>query len=240
MRSAIASLLFIIAIVGAPLTSFSYQLPNYVICSADRAIPSEELLLRTESKIDDIAQIATLQRLKEHYSNKKFPLTKTERKKFAEYTKLKAEFIFWKFTVDLKKSILNLYPLTMQAAARTDADTISKDVIETIYALSQKWRIGGSALIRNFMINIGAKNGGFCYQYINAIFEALDKREIKLFDLHWGVAWKDDFRENNALVITAKGGSFEDGIAVDPWRSAGKPFWTKVRGDRFPWKEEKR
>ena len=57
------------------------------------------------------------------------------------------------------------------------------------------------------------------------------------FDFHWGAAWDQTWRENNALVITAKGTPFETGIVVDAWRAASKPYWHTVKGDRYPWVE---
>jgi hypothetical protein len=37
--------------------------------------------------------------------------------------------------------------------------------------------------------------------------------------------------ENNALVVTARGQRFEDGIVLDAWRRAGRLWWSPVMKD---------
>ncbi len=45
-------------------------------------------------------------------------------------------------------------------------------------------------------------------------------------------------RENNAIVVTAKGKPFQSGIVLDCWRHSGRVHWSSVTGDHFfPWKE---
>jgi len=88
-------------------------------------------------------------------------------------------------------------------------------------------------------VNQGYADKGHCYHYVQELLNALDVRTWRYFDLHWGEAYAEGFRENNSLVVTAKGAPFSDGLAIDEWRKGSRPFWKKVRNDRFPWVEAK-
>lgn len=220
-------------------TAHAYRLPPYSIIDTDRGIPAEEVLIRYESQANDVATQVGIQRLKEHRINRKIRLTFSERKSAAKYKSLQTPADFWRKVVNLKTSLINLHGNAPPALAVAEADAIAKIVIERIYVLSQRFKIFGSALLQNFLINRGIKKEGFCYHYVNDLKNALSNQSWSVFEMHWGEAWAGTFKENNSLVITAKGAPFDSGIAIDAWRTAGRPFWTQVTGDRFPWVELK-
>ncbi|MDQ6810179.1 MAG: hypothetical protein M3Z64_12275, partial [Verrucomicrobiota bacterium] len=57
---------------------------------------------------------------------------------------------------------------------------------------------------------------------------------------HWGESQPGTTSENNAIVITARGQSFEKGILLDNWRCQGHLAWTQVTRDPdYHWKENK-
>ncbi|MFH0799081.1 MAG: hypothetical protein V2A66_02725 [Pseudomonadota bacterium] len=226
-----------ILIVSASLTAHSYRLPPYSISDSDRAAAAEDVLSGCRSRIEELGLSVDLIRLEEHSKNSRVRLAGKERSAAKPYNNLKKEISFWEQVVALKKDIIGLPGSEPSLENAAEADAIAKTVIETLYTLSQKWKIGNSALFNNFLINIGAKQKGFCWHYVDELRKALSSREWQRFDIRRGVAWDKDFRENNALVITAKDRPFKEGLAIDPWRTAGRPFWTPVKGDRFPWKE---
>jgi hypothetical protein len=46
--------------------------------------------------------------------------------------------------------------------------------------------------------------------------------------------------ENNAIVVTARGQPFKQGILLDNWRAQGHLAWTEVTRDpEYSWKENK-
>jgi hypothetical protein len=92
-----------------------------------------------------------------------------------------------------------------------------------------------SALMHNLFINLDLKEKGFCWHWVEKFLGTLRPLDFHHFDFHWGVAYEGKFRENNALVISRHDGDFRDGLAIDAWRSSGRPFWRLVRKDRFPW-----
>jgi len=225
----------IIMMVSHP--ALAYRLPACQISDQEREEPAEDVLLRYRMERENIAQSVSTARLNDHRQNPKIRLTARERKFAKKYNALLEKIVFWEHTVNLKNSLASLHGEKPPVSAVSEADLMAKKVIETLYELSQKWRIGSSALFNNFLVNIGAKEKGFCYHYVANLRRALLGQDWKYFEIRWGTAWENTFRENNALVITAKDTSFEAGIAVDAWRTAGRPFWTPVKGDRFPWIE---
>jgi len=147
---------------------------------------------------------------------------------------LKVPYEFWDYVVKLKK---DLFSMTEDQSAEGEADLLAKKIIQKIYDLSNEYKIIGSALVHNLLINAGVREKGFCYHYTDALRSMVRQTQWQHFDFHWGAAWDQTFRENNGLVITAKGKPFKTGIVVDPWRAASKPYWHTVTGDRFPWTE---
>ena len=225
-------------LIMTPAKGFAYHLPDCSILDGERNKPTQEVLSSYQSEHAELAKSVDVIRLNEHKRNTKLRLASRERKAAKKYYTLLKKIEFWEQIKDLKDSLISLHDTNPPIGAVKEADTMAKDVIETLYILSQKWRIGSSALFTNFLINIGIKEKGFCYHYVSKLREALSKREWNYFDIHWGTAWENKYRENNALVITAKDRPFEEGLVIDAWRRAGRPFWTPVKGDRFPWVEE--
>ncbi len=84
---------------------------------------------------------------------------------------------------------------------------------------------------QNFLVNVGAREKGFCAHYTRDIGTRLREFHFKTLELHWGIAYAKLEDENNALVITARGQKFEDGIVLDAWRRAGRLWWSPVKKD---------
>lgn len=84
---------------------------------------------------------------------------------------------------------------------------------------------------QNFLVNIGAREKGFCAHYTRDMGTRLREFHFKTLVLHWGAAYAKQEDENNALVVTARGQKFEDGIVLDAWRRAGRLWWSPVLKD---------
>jgi len=236
---------FIFVIVAALLVIvfssqvFAYRLPACSISNEEKSMSAEEVLLKYKAGLDQLSKSVNLARLNEHELNSKIRLTSKERRAIKEYEAIKVKIEFWTQISHLKSSLVALNGTSPPDNAVSEADAIAKEVIDALYALSQKWRIGNSAIISNMLINMGLKEKGFCYHYVANLRKTLMKRAWSEYEVRWGTAWENTYRENNALVITAKNQPFEKGLAIDAWRTAGRPFWTSVKNDRFPWVEEK-
>ncbi|HPQ80451.1 MAG TPA: hypothetical protein PLZ86_01870 [bacterium] len=214
-------------------TAFAYR----PLSKAERGMSSEAGLSAARLELSKISASVNTARLDDHRRNTKIRLTAKQRRYAKAYGEALKRVAFWQNVVNLKRALVSLYGDDPPEKARSEADGLSKDIIDRIEELSERWRIGGSALLHNVKINLGFREKGFCYHFAAELRKVMAKSSPEWFDSKWGTAWEGDYRENNALVITARGRPFESGIAVDPWRAAGRPFWTAVKGDRFPWVE---
>ena len=232
----IPAFLAALAILISASTIHAYRLPPYQMSDEERTAPAEETFEKYEEELAKIATIVPLGVVDNRRRNKA-RLSPKARRAARDYRGTKEAHTFWSYVVKLKGSLVSLHVDASLPGVNAEADKIAKAVIQEIYDLSQKYEIAFSALVNNALINAGVKEKGFCYHYVSEIRKALGDRAWRHFDLHWGEAWPRSYRENNALVVTAAGRDFRTGIAIDAWRTAGKPYWTKVEGDRFPWRE---
>lgn len=106
--------------------------------------------------------------------------------------------------------------------------------------LARKWKMGSSPTIHSFLINIGIKKGGYCYQFATELLLRLDALNLKTLEQHWGESDAGTDTEHNLIVITAKGQPFEQGIMLDNWRRSGRLLWGPLHGDPdHKWNENK-
>jgi hypothetical protein len=133
----------------------------------------------------------------------------------------------------------DLAALAPSAASEAEARDLARIALETANGLRARWRPVGSALLNNLLVNMRYRERGLCYQWTNDLLEPLEAREFRHFDLYWGTAfWGDRLREHNAVVVTARGRPFSEGLVLDSWRFGGRLIWIKVRADlKYPWRE---
>lgn len=217
--------------------ALAYHLPPYEMSQEERSVPAEETLGKYQARLDRVAAVVPLNIADNRRRDYKTRLSPRAKRLMKGYDELRDAHRFWKYVVALKGDLSSLHGGSPSAAVHTEADAMAKAVIQTIYDISREYEVAFSPLVHNTLINMGLKEKGFCYHYVNDLRNVLKKYDWNHFDLHWGEAWPQSYFENNALVITARDADFETGIAVDVWRAAGNPFWTKVKGDRYPWKE---
>jgi hypothetical protein len=120
----------------------------------------------------------------------------------------------------------------------------ARRVASTAYTLGQQlareWQVVSSPTIQNFLINIGAKKAGYCFQWANELLLQLDTLKLKTLELHWVEADVGTDTEHNVIVVTARGQPYAQGILLDNWRHSGHLFWGPVSGDPgYAWKENK-
>jgi hypothetical protein len=104
--------------------------------------------------------------------------------------------------------------------------------------LAQEWRMVKPATVQSFLIHIGARKAGHCFQYANELLLRLDALKLRTLELHWAECNPREFDEHNVIVVTARGQPFEQGIVLDNWRHSGRLVWGPVKGDPpFRWQE---
>jgi hypothetical protein len=90
----------------------------------------------------------------------------------------------------------------------------------------------GTPIFNNFLVYHGWRKRGYCYQWTEDLLLALDKLKLRTLELHWGDAYRDTWRENNCLVVTAKGQPFDRGMILECWRHLGHLRWNLVASDQ--------
>jgi hypothetical protein len=94
--------------------------------------------------------------------------------------------------------------------------------------------------MHSFLINIGVKKGGYCYQFATELLLRLDAQKLETLELHWGESDAGTDTEHNVIVVTAKGQPFAQGIMLDNWRRSGHLLWGPLDGDPdHTWQENK-
>ncbi len=211
--------------------------------NASSPISVEQLLQDTEQELTTFLKTVPLKERMEltRYSWKQhWSLSPSKQKNYETWFSLREQKEQWTKAVDLKKDLTALYPKERRREAEivAEADQIAHKITETLTEYRKKWKMIRPAILHNFFINVGLKEKtGFCYHWVELFQGRLTPLGIDHFQLHWGVAFEGRMRENNALVITPPGGRFEEGIAIDGWRKAGRPFWVKANEDKYPWVE---
>jgi len=136
-----------------------------------------------------------------------------------------------------KKDIADAEELANHVAAlsprvdRNEAWLLAECAYATVARLRQKYRMFGTPIFNNFLIYHGLRKRGYCYQWTEDLLLALDTLKLKTLELHWGEAYAGTYRENNCLVVTAKGQPFERGMILECWRHLGHLRWNLLLSD---------
>lgn len=112
-----------------------------------------------------------------------------------------------------------------------EATLLAESAYATASRLRQQYHMFGTPIFNNFLVYHGWRRRGYCYQWTEDLLVALDALKLKTLELHWGEAYAGTYRENNCLVVTAKGQPFERGMIVEAWRHFGHLRWNLVPSD---------
>jgi hypothetical protein len=106
--------------------------------------------------------------------------------------------------------------------------------------LRREWRVVWLPGVQNFLVNMGARKGGLCFQWATELLVRLDALKLQTLELHWAESFANTNGEHNVIVVTARGQAFEKGILLDNWRYSGHLVWTQVATDpEYHWRENK-
>jgi hypothetical protein len=122
---------------------------------------------------------------------------------------------------------------------RTEATLLANCAYATVSQLRRQYRMFGTPIFNNFLIYQGLKKRGYCYQWSEDLLIALDALQLTSLELHWGESNAGNWRENNCLVVTAKGQPFRSGIMLDCWRHLGHLYFHPVVSDADPYVENR-
>lgn len=122
--------------------------------------------------------------------------------------------------------------------SKEESMQLSKDIFYQTQILTIAFDRTSSPLWHNFLVNVGLREKGLCYHWSDALYLNLSKKNYTSFEFHLvGADIGNYFLEHNALVVVTKGGTIDDGVIIDPWRSSTEVYFSKVKEDRkYLWK----
>ena len=115
---------------------------------------------------------------------------------------------------------------------------LSRNIFIKTAQLSNEFEMTDSPYYHNFLVNVGMKDKGLCYQWADALYAYFSKQDYPSFEFHLvGANIGSYWTEHNSLVVVAKGMSVSEGIILDPWRNGGELYFEKVKADKaYIWK----
>jgi len=114
---------------------------------------------------------------------------------------------------------------------RDEAKLLADCAFVTVSKLRREYRMFGTPIFNNFLIYHGLRKRGYCYQWSEDLLIALDALQLKSLELHWGEYDPNTWRENNCIVVTARGQPFKRGIMLECWRHLGHLYFGPVASD---------
>ncbi len=118
-----------------------------------------------------------------------------------------------------------------------EAALLAECAYASVSQLRRQYRMFGTPIFNNFLVHWGIRKRGYCFQWAEDLLVALDALKLASLELHWGEAHPGDWRENNCIVVTAKGQPFNRGIILDSWRQLGHLRYGPVLSDADPYVE---
>jgi hypothetical protein len=122
---------------------------------------------------------------------------------------------------------------------RNEAKLLADCAYATVSQLRRQYRMFGTPIFNNFLIYHGLRERGYCYQWSEGLLIALDALRLSSLELRWGEANPGNWRENNCIVVTAKGRPFRSGIMLECWRHLGHLCFRPVVADSDPYVENR-
>ena len=137
--------------------------------------------------------------------------------------------------VEQKRSS-KLYQMIRQQLPHSDpseAKLIANESILYSVTLSEKYEVTTPPLVHNFLVNVGAKDRGLCYQWSDDLYKHLKQYRIKSMTLKPVGAYVGSYwREHNALALLPKGSqNLSRGVLLDPWRKSGRLYFVPINND---------
>ena len=108
---------------------------------------------------------------------------------------------------------------------KEEADRMAVTAVEESAKLSKIYKPMRLAWSNNALVNMGLRERGLCYQWRDDLFPHLFHLQCKTLQLHLATSKRGTPLEHSALVVTARGQPFNEGVLLDPWRKGGRLYW---------------
>ncbi len=133
----------------------------------------------------------------------------------------------------LEKLLLSLH------VKKSEAQDLAKKAIAESQHLALSYDLVKPPLFQNFLVNMGLRKKGLCWQFAYDMLDFVKKQDYKSFDYYIGGANIGNYwSEHNVLVLTCKGCKFSSGVLLDPWRNSGDLYFSKLKDDKdYIWQQ---
>jgi hypothetical protein len=122
---------------------------------------------------------------------------------------------------------------------KNEAKKLAHEAIVYSRTLAHKYKVGTSPWIHNFLVNVGLKNRGLCYQWADDLLRHLStqhSQSIKLLPI--GANIGEYWSEHNAIVVLPSHHfiPLNQGIVLDAWRHSGDLYFVSIGDDtKYQW-----
>lgn len=120
----------------------------------------------------------------------------------------------------------------------SEASLAAQVTYQATYDLARAYGITDPALIHNTKVNAGTRPRGLCYHWAEDLEARLNAEGFETLEIKRAIANGNNpiIIDHSTAVIVAKGAAMNNGIVIDPWRYAGRLFWSPVQSDeRYRW-----
>lgn len=125
--------------------------------------------------------------------------------------------------------------LLAASVSTNEAQTIATTAYKYSLELRKQYCVVPPALFHNFLVNIGIRKRGLCYQWADDLSAKLNTLGLQTIEVHRAIARPNSLRVHCAVVLTARHQSFDQGLVLDAWRHSGYLYWGPVKKDKYPW-----
>lgn len=169
-------------------------------------------------------------------------LNRKQKKQRAHYHEVKKLFWFWSQVYHLQKELLaryaHFYPdaaIVQKIGLERESGELALSLIKGIGRLKKQYKMTSFPIVHNLLMEVKIRKRGACKHWAEDLLKIIESVDRNYFTAYWGEAHPGTILEHNVAVLVPKGVDFKEGLLVDPWRMAGKPFWIVVKEDHLDW-----
>jgi len=100
----------------------------------------------------------------------------------------------------LRKFYATELPRFHQASAQTRAQRVAECAYAAAAQLRHDYGVIGPPLFNNFLVNLGIRKRGLCFQWAEDLLVQLDALKLRTLQVHWAEARAGSLREHNCVV----------------------------------------